>query len=91
MLALTGLATLVPAVRAGRLSTVQAITAAQAPAGGHGARRPRTRPDRVLGDKAYGSRTNRGYLRRHGVRCALPEQKDRVDGGRLLVAAHRVG
>ncbi|WP_238547009.1 transposase, partial [Saccharopolyspora erythraea] len=31
--------------------------------------RPRTRPDRVLADKAYGSRENRAYLRRRGVRC----------------------
>jgi hypothetical protein len=36
MLALTGLAALVPAVRAGRLSAMQAITAAQAPRAGHG-------------------------------------------------------
>jgi transposase len=43
-----------------------------------GGGRPRTRPDRVLGDKAYGSRANRGYLRRRGIRCTIPEQKDRV-------------
>jgi len=43
----------------------------------HGGR-PRTRPDRVLADKAYGSRANRGYLRRRGIRCTIPEQKDRV-------------
>jgi hypothetical protein len=36
MLALTGLAALIPAVRAGRLSAVQAITAGQAPRAGHG-------------------------------------------------------
>jgi transposase len=40
--------------------------------------RPRTRPDRVLGDKAYGSRANRGYLRRRGIRCTIPEQADRI-------------
>ena len=39
--------------------------------------RTRTRPDRILGDKAYGSRANRGYLRRRGIRCTIPEQKDR--------------
>ena len=44
----------------------------------HGLGRPRTRPDRVLADKAYGSRANRGYLRRRGIRCTIPEQKDRV-------------
>ena len=32
--------------------------------GGH----PRTRPGRVLADKAYGSRANRAYLRRRGIR-----------------------
>jgi len=36
LLALTGLATLVPAVRAGRLSAVQAAAAGQAPRAGHG-------------------------------------------------------
>jgi putative ABC transport system permease protein len=36
MLALTGLAALIPAVRAGRLSAVQAITAGQAPRAGRG-------------------------------------------------------
>jgi transposase len=40
--------------------------------------RPRTRPDRVLGDKAYGSRANRGYLRQRGIKCTIPEQADRI-------------
>jgi transposase len=40
--------------------------------------RPRTRPDRVLGDKAYGSRANRACLRRRGIACAIPEKKDQV-------------
>jgi hypothetical protein len=31
--------------------------------------RPRTRPDRVLGDKAYSSKGNRAYLRRRRIRC----------------------
>ena len=44
------------------------------PAGG----RPRTRPDRVLADKAYGSRANRAYLRRRGIRCTIPEKADQV-------------
>jgi hypothetical protein len=39
---------------------------------------PRTRPDRVLGDKAYGSRANRAYLRRRGIRCTIPEKADQV-------------
>jgi hypothetical protein len=44
------------------------------PGGGH----PRTRPDRVLADKAYGSRANRSYLRRRGIRCTIPEKADQV-------------
>ena len=38
----------------------------------------RTRPDRVLADKAYGSRANRCYLRRRGIRCTIPEKADQV-------------
>ena len=34
--------------------------------------RPRTRPRRVLADKAYGSRANRAYLRRRGHRVHHP-------------------
>ncbi|MEU5002637.1 transposase [Streptomyces sp. NPDC021622] len=40
--------------------------------------RPRTRPDKVRADKAYGSRANRTYLRRRGVRCTIPEKSDQV-------------
>jgi transposase len=40
--------------------------------------RPRTRPDRVLGDKAYGARANRAYLRRRGIAATIPEQADRI-------------
>ena len=42
--------------------------------GGH----PRTRPGRVLADKAYGSRANSAYLRRRGIRCTIPEKADQV-------------
>ncbi len=34
--------------------------------------RPRTKPDKVRADKAYGSRANRAYLRRRGVACTIP-------------------
>jgi hypothetical protein len=52
--------------------------------------RARAGPDRALGDKAYGSRANRAYLRKRGIKCTIPEQTDRVqhrkhrgrDGGR---------
>lgn len=40
--------------------------------------RPRTRPDRVLADKAYSSRANRAYLRRRGIRCTIPEKTDQA-------------
>ncbi|MEE1830515.1 transposase [Streptomyces sp. SP17KL33] len=37
-----------------------------------GVGRPRIRPDRVRADKAHASRKNRAYLRRRGIRCAIP-------------------
>jgi transposase len=40
--------------------------------------RARTRPDRVLADKAYGSRANRAYLRKRGIRCTIPEKADQI-------------
>ena len=40
--------------------------------------RPRTRPDKVRADKAYGSRGNRICLRRRGVRRTIPEKRDQV-------------
>jgi transposase len=43
--------------------------------------RPRTRPDRVLADKAYSSRANRGLLRCRGIHAVIPEKDDQ--------AAHR--
>jgi transposase len=48
----------------------------QVPRTGRG--RPRTRPRRVLADKAYGSRANRACLRRRGIRCTIPEKSDQV-------------
>jgi transposase len=43
--------------------------------------RPRTRPSRVLADKAYSSRANRALLRRRGIGAVIPEKDDQ--------AAHR--
>jgi len=43
----------------------------------HGAGRPRTRPDRVLADKAYSNKAIRAYLRRRGIRTTIPEPADR--------------
>jgi hypothetical protein len=38
--------------------------------------RPRTRPDRVLADRAYTSRGNRAYLRRRGIKATIPSKAD---------------
>ncbi|EDY44547.2 IS4 family transposase [Streptomyces sp. SPB074] len=38
--------------------------------------RPRTTPDRVLGDKAYSSRAIRHLLRRRGIAATIPERRD---------------
>ncbi|MFT9479937.1 IS5 family transposase [Streptomyces sp. Mo3] len=46
------------------------------PRTGHG--RPRTRPDKVRADKAYGSRANRSYLHRRRIDCTIPEKADQV-------------
>ncbi len=43
--------------------------------------RARTRPDRVLADKAYSSKANRAYLRRRGITATIPVKDDQ--------AAHR--
>jgi transposase len=40
--------------------------------------RPRTRPDRVLGDKAYSSRKIRSHLRRRGIRATIAEPGDQA-------------
>jgi transposase len=52
--------------------------------------RPRTRPDRVLGDKAYSSRANRALLRTRDIKATIAEPADQAghrknrghDGGR---------
>ncbi|WP_454294135.1 IS5 family transposase [Salana multivorans] len=43
-----------------------------------GVGRPRTRPDRVLGDKAYSSRQNRAYLARRGIKATIPVPADQA-------------
>ncbi|MEU8579356.1 hypothetical protein AB0C57_01290 [Streptomyces abikoensis] len=35
--------------------------------------RPRRRPDRVRGDKAYSSRGNRAYLRGRGIKATIAQ------------------
>jgi transposase len=43
-----------------------------------GSGRPRTRPGRVLADKAYSSKANRAYLRRRGIQAVIPERADEI-------------
>nr|WP_252991145.1 IS5 family transposase [Streptomyces viridosporus] len=38
--------------------------------------RPRSRPDRVRGDKAYSSRDNRAYLRQRGIKATIAQPDD---------------
>ncbi|WP_442810283.1 MULTISPECIES: IS5 family transposase [unclassified Streptomyces] len=45
-------------------------------------RRPRTRPDAVLADRAYSSRAIRKHLRRRGIRAVIPQPSDQL-GHRL--------
>ncbi|SEH71716.1 transposase, IS4 family [Mycolicibacterium rutilum] len=40
--------------------------------------RPRTRPDRLRGDKAYSSRATRQRLRRRGIVAVIPEPSDQI-------------
>jgi len=42
--------------------------------------RPRTRPGRVLADKAYSSRAIRSHLRRRRIRTTIPEPADQIRG-----------
>jgi transposase len=43
-----------------------------------GGGRPRTRPDRVLADKAYSSQANRAHLRRRGIKATIPIKVDQA-------------
>jgi transposase len=40
----------------------------------------RTRPDRVLADKAYSTRKIRDYLRKRGIKATIPEPINQVKG-----------
>ena len=52
--------------------------------------RPRVRPDRVGGDKAYTGRTIRGYLRRRGIGAVIPRlATEPTRGVRFDRAAYR--
>jgi hypothetical protein len=54
--------------------------------------RPRTRPSRVLADKAYSARANRALLRCRGIRAVIPRRTTRPPTGApraTRVADHR--
>lgn len=40
--------------------------------------RPRTRPDRLRGDKAYSSRATRARLRQRGIVAVIPQPSDQI-------------
>lgn len=40
--------------------------------------RPRTRPDALLGDKAYSSRDTRATLSARGIRAVIPQRGDEI-------------
>jgi transposase len=40
--------------------------------------RPRTRPEALIGDKAYSSRAIRSELRNRGVRAVIPQPADQI-------------
>jgi transposase len=40
--------------------------------------RPRTRPERLLGDKGYSSQANRRMLSRRGIAITIPERRDQL-------------
>jgi transposase len=51
-----------------------------------GGGRPRTRPDRVLADKAYTSKGTRRYLHRRGIKATIPSKADQDANRRRLGA-----
>ena len=40
--------------------------------------RPRSRPDRVLADKAYSAKAIRATLRRRGIKATIPQPSDQI-------------
>jgi transposase len=40
--------------------------------------RPRTRPEALLGDKAYSARAHRELLRSRGIKAVIPEPSDQI-------------
>jgi transposase len=51
--------------------------------------RPRTRPKRIVADKAYGSRAFRQFLRQRGIRITLPRKSNERRRGPFDKAIYR--
>ena len=43
-----------------------------------GGGRPKSRPDRAMGDKAYSSKANRELFRSRGIQAVIPERSDQI-------------
>lgn len=52
--------------------------------------RPRTRPDRVLADKAYSTATIPDRLCRRGIKATIPQPSNKIKG-RLACSSDRAG
>jgi len=52
--------------------------------------RPRLRPRRIIGDKAYSSRHIRQYARRHGMRITIPRRSNEHRSGPFDPAIYRL-
>ncbi len=52
--------------------------------------RPKHRPGRIVGDKAYSSRNIRAYLRRHGIRITIPRKVNEHRSGPFDRALYRM-
>jgi transposase len=51
--------------------------------------RPKHRPHRIVGDKAYSSRQIRQYARRHGIRVTIPRKSNEHRTGPFDRASYR--
>lgn len=55
---------------------IEVLAEIRVPRPGRG--RPRTRPDKVLADRAYTSRINRRHLARCGITGVIPQKRDEI-------------
>lgn len=65
---------LTPGQRHDSTQLVPLVDAIRVPRVGRG--RPRTRPERVIGDKGYSYPTCRQALRQRGIKATIPERRD---------------